>query len=437
MGTVGPIVGTVGARSELVRRLGREVVAALASLLNQDIGSFEPTVQPAAYQAYEAYNDGLTLYLREDHAEAARHFERAVAADSTFSRARLWAAQSHFLVSGGGDWSHHTKAESLIAPLVESREQLNRYERCRLEFVIALGRWNDASAFYDAARCMLDAAPGSDDAKREVANWAFWGLHRPGEAIQLYRELDPHRGLMKLWGGYWCQLSNAYHALGDYEGDLEVARQARQRRPESLDYFWHETRALAALGRLDEAAAIVDTMRSLSSREALGDWLRDVAHALREHGYHAGAHEFFGDAIAWYESQALNNEALRGGLAEVLYQAERWDEALPLYEELAAENPEVHTYLGALGRLAARRGEREEALRISERLRSARYPPIQAMLATLERAKIAALLGDREEAMTLTRAVAQIQHSSLRPRDIDFASLRDYPPFQELMRPKG
>jgi tetratricopeptide (TPR) repeat protein len=242
---------------------------------------------------------------------------------------------------------------------------------------------------------------------------------------------------MKLWGGYWCGLSNVYYALGDYEGDLEVARQARQRRPESLDYLWHETRALAALGRLDEAAAIVDTMRSLSSREALGDWLPDVAYALRDHGYHAGAHEFFDEAIAWYESQAPNNEALRGSLAEVLYQAERWDEALPLYEELAAENPEVPTYLGALGRLAARRGDRDEALRVSEELRSAQFTPIEMMSATLERAKIAALLGDREEAMTLTRAVGQIQHAAIRHRDIDFESLRDYPPFQELMRPKG
>jgi tetratricopeptide (TPR) repeat protein len=439
--TVGPVVGSLGAPSELVARLGGEVVAALAPLLDQDLGSWEPTAQPAAYEAYEAYNNGLTAYLRDGYSEAARHFERAVAADPAFSRAALWAAQSHFLLTGpagGADgWSHHAQAESLIAPLVESREQLSRYERCRLDFVIAVGRWNDGSAFYEAARCMLDAAPGSDDAKREVAIWAYWGLNRPGEAIQLYRELDPDRGLVKLWSNYWCHLSGAYHSLGDYEGDLEAARQALQRFPDSPHYLAHEVRALAALGRLDDVAAIVGTMRSLPSQERLGWWLYRAAYWLRWHGDHAAAHELFDEAIAWYESRVPNNEALRGNLAEVLYQAERWDDALQLYEELAEEYPHDLTYLGALGRLAARRGEREEALRISEGLRSARYPPIQAMFAMLERAKIAALLGDREEAMTLTRALGQVEHAFIRRLDIDFESLRDHPPFQELMRPKG
>jgi lipopolysaccharide biosynthesis regulator YciM len=36
-----------------------------------------------------------------------------------------------------------------------------------------------------------------------------------------------------------------------------------------------------------------------------------------------------------------------------------------LYEELAEEDPENTDYLAALGRLAARRGDRDQALRIS------------------------------------------------------------------------
>jgi hypothetical protein len=38
--------------------------------------------------------------------------------------------------------------------------------------------------------------------------------------------------------------------------------------------------------------------------------------------------------------------------------------------------------------------------------------------------------------MTLTRAIDQIRQGEIRHRDIDFGSLHDYPPFQELMRPR-
>jgi tRNA A-37 threonylcarbamoyl transferase component Bud32/tetratricopeptide (TPR) repeat protein len=443
LGTVGPVVGSIGARRELVGRLGQEVVAALAPLLDRDLRSWEPAVQPAAYEAYEAYNNGLEAYLAwGKEAEAARHFERAVAADPTFSRARLWAALSYFLLQGGpGGWSRYAKAESLIAPLVESRGQLSRYEGCRLDFVMAMGRWN-LPAGYEAARCMAHAAPGSDDAKREVALFAL-RLNRPGEAIELLRDLDPDRGLMKQWGegAYWGYLSVAYHRLGDYEGELEVVREGRQRYPGNLRLLSAEARAVAALGRLDDVAATLEAMRSLPSREALGwlGWhLGEVAVVLRTHGHRDAAHEFFDESIAWYQSRPQDTEESRWDLAWVLYQAERWGEAQRLYEELAEEYPENTTYLAALGKLAARRGDREDAVRISEELRSLGGTPQDTLWETLERAKIAAVLGDREEAMTLSQALDQrMADPWWLHGDIDFESLHDYPPFQEFLRPKG
>jgi tetratricopeptide (TPR) repeat protein len=433
LGTVGPVVGAIGARRELVARLGREVVAALASLLDREAGSWEPAVQPAAYEAYEAYHEGLEAYLRDDYAEAGRHFERAAAADPTFSRTTLWAAQSYFVVGWGPSLA---KAESLIAPLVESREQLSPYERCRLDFVMALGpRWN-VSAGYEAARCMAQAAPGSDDATREVAIFTV-RLNRPREAIEILRELDPDRGLMKQWWGYWRWLAQAYHLVGDYESEFEVAWEGRQRFPERLGL---EVPALAALGRLDDIAANLEARRSLPSQETLGGYLGYVALVLRTHGHRAAGHEVFDEAIAWHQSWPHDTEELRWELAWVLYDAERWDDALRLFEELAEEYPDDFWYLAPLGKLAARRGDREEAVRISEGFRSVEPPQLESN-ATLVRASIAALLGDREEAMTLLqqaidRGVPGDFWVSLH-RDIDFDSLHDYPPFQELIRPKG
>ncbi len=131
-----------------------------------------------------------------------------------------------------------------------------------------------------------------------------------------------------------------------------------------------------------------------------------------------------------------------------LYLAERWDEALLVCEELAQEFPENVTFLyllgenvtclGLLGRLAAKRGDRQAALRVSEELRSIENPGMWGTH-TLERARIAAVLEDRDDAMDLLRrAIDQGVYDGYGPhRDIDFESLRDYPPFRELLRPKG
>jgi len=70
---------------------------------------------------------------------------------------------------------------------------------------------------------------------------------------------------------------------------------------------------------------------------------------------------------------------------------------------------------GYLGLLAARHGDREEALRISERLDGMADPYDFGREEYLQ-ACIAAQLSDLDRAMTL---------------------LRDYPPFQEFIKPRG
>jgi tetratricopeptide (TPR) repeat protein len=438
--TVGPVGGVIGARSELVGRLGQEVVVALASLLGQDIGSWEPTVQPATYEAYEAYSQGLEAYFRNDWLEAGTLFERAVAADPTFHRARLWGAQSYTLLGyycGRRDLASYATAESLIAPLVERPEQLSRYERCRLNFVKALGPQGGLLASYEAARCMAQAAPGSDDARREQALFTIVS-NRPREGIELLRELDPDRGIMKQWWEYWVRLAGAYHMLGDYEGELEVSRQGRERFPERPFLLVLQARVFAALDRRDEVAATLDTMRSLDLQETRSGWFSLVADELRAHDHRDAAQEVLRELIKWSRSRPIDTEQQKADLAGWLYQAEQWDDAQEVYEELAEGHPENTEYLAALGRLAARNGNHDEASRISEVLRSSR-DPWQERVHTRLRARIAALVGDQMVSITLLRQYFEgcTGYGVWPHGDIDFESLRDYPPFQELMRPKG
>jgi tetratricopeptide (TPR) repeat protein len=328
------------------------------------------------------------------------------------------------------------KAESLIAPLLESPGELSRYERCKLDFVMG-GNVRDK---YEAVRCMTQEAPGSDAARGELVLFLI-RLNRPAEAIQIMRERDPDRGHNKQQGfGYWSTLSDAYHMLGDHERELEAARRGRERFPQSWSMLRHEAFALAGLGRLDDVAAVLEATRSLPPPQNLGWLFHDVAEELRVHGHRDKAREVLDEAIAWFQSRPNDTEGLRAGLGWALYGAERWDDAQRLFEGLAEEHPENTEYLVALGVLAARRGDREEAARISEELRSSSNPLV-ARQHRRYRAMIAAVLGEREEAMTLLQeyfdmglAVGWIRWVH---RNIDFEPLHDYPPFQEFMRPKG
>jgi len=436
METVGPIVGSLNEPSDLVARLADAVAATLASVLNEDIGSFEPREPPATYEAFEAYAEGLEAYQR-DWAEAAGDFERAASADPTFYRATLWAAQSYMLVAYmTDDWPIMLKAESLIAPLEESREKLSPYERCHLDLVIAMGMRPSTPDHYEAVRCMVREAPGSDNAKRELA-LALMRFNRPAEAIRIYQELHPDRGLMKRYAArYWMNLSYAYHMIRDHQRELEAARQGRRGFPGNARILQHEAIAFVALNRLDEVAEVVEAMRSLPTSDSLGARLLAVAAELRAHGHRDEAQEVADHAIVWLQRQPQQ----RAGLAWALYQAERWDDAQTLFEGLSQEDPEDTGYLAALGLLAARRSDRAEAERISEELRSSSNR-MEREVHTKSRARIAAVLGEQEKAMALLRDWFDMDPNwdgyMLTHSDIDFESLRDYPPFQEFMRPKG
>lgn len=82
-------------------------------------------------------------------------------------------------------------------------------------------------------------------------------------------------------------------------------------------------------------------------------------------------------------------------------------------------------------------GNKEEALKISKQLEDEKRPYLFGN-PTFWRARIAALLGDKESAVNLIRRAAKegYSYSSIHPCE-DFESLGDYPPYILRMKPKG
>ncbi len=141
-------------------------------------------------------------------------------------------------------------------------------------------------------------------------------------------------------------------------------------------------------------------------------------------------------AVAWLRGRPPEEaRRTRTLLARSLRMAERWDEATPIHETLARETPDELDCVGTLGILAAHRGGRAEALRVSEKLRRLERPYLLGKN-TLMRARIAAWLGEKDQAVDLLRtAFAEgLMHDIGPHRDMDLASLRGYPPFEELVK---
>jgi tetratricopeptide (TPR) repeat protein len=166
----------------------------------------------------------------------------------------------------------------------------------------------------------------------------------------------------------------------------------------------------------------------------------EAAQELRAHGYLNEGQEIADRAADWYKNRTLDDaesDIYRSDLAFALYIAEQWEKAKALFKELAEKNPDNVEYKGFLGRLAARGGDREGALKISEELQQIKRPYLFGYH-TYCRACIASLLGEPEQAVELLReAFAQgYAHGVYLHRDIDLEALREYPPFQELLWPK-
>jgi tetratricopeptide (TPR) repeat protein len=204
----------------------------------------------------------------------------------------------------------------------------------------------------------------------------------------------------------------------------------------------NEARALAAGGKIEEVKKVID--ESLLSRSSIGTAGRVMLAAARElrlRGYQEAFKDMAGRAVEWYRGRATGKEAAeeqRSELAAALYVSEQWEEAGALIEKLRSEKPDNIDYLGYGGALAARRGDKEGALKISEELKGIDRPYTFGAQ-TYWRARIAALLGMKEEAVALLRqSFAQGNYYSVFIiQEADLGPLRDYAPFRELMKPKG
>jgi Protein kinase domain len=438
-----PVVGSVANPLAAVEVVRQRVMSTLATLFNPKLAGWGAAAsQPPDYQAYQQFIEGLDRFARFDYLGARDHFDRAAAGDSTFSVAAIWSAAARL------NLGQHASADSVLRRLEASSRPLAPVDRSYAGWVAAVVRGNAVNAL-DAARELARLAPASD-ALFLVSQAAMYN-NRPREAVAAMEGLDPDRGLFRGTYVYAWDITSALHMLGEHRRELKEAVAGRRRSP-GLAGLSVEARALAALDRLDEARQRLDEGFQLPSQDRYtpGSVALLIAEELRAHGHEAAAREAVARAIAWYEAQAkqAGREGVVGHdlaieLVQAYFEAGRLDDARRLLEPylpVLHTAPEMERYMafGTLGTIAARQGNRAEALRIDSTLKASADGYMLGEM-TYQRARIHALLGDKEATLDLLRTafLQGIPDVLALHTDLAFASLRDDPGFQELMRPKG
>jgi tetratricopeptide (TPR) repeat protein/predicted Ser/Thr protein kinase len=450
IGALEPVVGDPGSPGECIERLPGQILPLLASHFDDRLVEQSSSIGHASsLLAWLAFKEGLDHYIggdgrpygRESNAAAIVDFYRASQLDSAYALPLIYAGIClHNLAFTYMVTERTSERDSISAVLVNRRNELSEYERCwcdwLAESVEARPGFNERK--YLLMKRAAEIAPGS----KAVYNYAVqaYRTNRPREAIVALESLDPERGPMRGFGSYFSWKMVTHHVLEEFEKELELVHKYREMYPDDPTVFrLEQVRALAAMGDILGLEEYLDECLKMSPTLLWtpADMMRRAASELMGHGHGTEkARELLNQAIQWYENEPGRTTPRKGRLASAFYQLGEWQRAQTLYEELVVDYPEIAGYQGSLGTLAARRGDREEALRISSLLENAEFSTVQNR--TYWRACIASLLNEKAEAVKLLEEAFNLGIEPIRAHvDMDLRPLHDYGPFQQLTRQKG
>ncbi len=429
LGAVEPVSGPVAAPMEALALLQQKVMGAVAASLGSmhEIGAQQ---QPPLYEAYREFIAGFELF-GTDNGGALRHFERAAEIDGAFAPPLLYAAYLRYL--RGDD----RKARDILRDLDTRREQLTPLARHFLDAETAYVEHR----YFEMLQTMRSAERlwPRDPLVNSWRSLAALKDNRPREVVETCDRMAVRPWPGHMLGAFWTQnLCTGLHQLGEYRRELEEARTGNRLHPEALRA--EELEALAALGRIQELHTVLDEILVVHDRLGdSGEILAFTAVELRAHGHREEAAKLADRATAWFQQHRGSGDGEPHGLVVgSLVLAERWEEAEQRLAERLTVQPDDVRALGELGVVEIRLGREGEARRIDGELAALQGPALFG-LALYHRARIAAQLGRREDAVALLRrasaegfAIGYAIH-----RDMALEPLRGDAGFEELTRPRG
>jgi len=427
----GPVTDPAAALEPLRLKLMGGLACAFDPMLKDYLATMK---EPPNFEAYREYIEGSKAFLRAEYPTAIEHLLRAAERDPNLNGALIVASVAY------NNQRQYAKADELAQKVEKSRADLSSAERVFLDWLQA-GLRGDLETQLRSARQLVSIQTSwiwnYQNALDATAN------NCPQEAVDVLARLNPYDEAYKDFSrNYWGVLTTAHHMLGNHKRELKEARRGRKQFPELLSLLSNEVRALAALGRTSDLQKLFDESRNLPPRSGYspGNIMLRAGRELRAPGYKEDSKQILNQALQWFESRPSEEKASpinRRDQATTFYILGKWEEAKALFEGLHRDVPDDINYLGYLGAVTVQMGDKEGALQISKQLEEDKRPYLFGN-PTYWRARIAALLGDKEGAVNLLRQATKqgYAYSTIHPTE-DFESLADYPPYVQLMKPKG
>lgn len=385
---------------------------------------------PRSLAAVREFNQGWELFSRRD-TTTARHFEKAFLLDTAWMLAALYRS----------DTLPPQQRDSFLAGLA-SRPGLSESDREMVGTFQAFWRadWPRAS---ELAGRRFAAQPGI---WQDAILYAYYA-GRPRAALEYFLRAD---SVTNTW--VWVVRTAAYalHHLGRHEEELKLALRMRERFPEnSIDYRTVEIMALAAVGDLEGVRRVVGEAEA--TPEIGEDWAGTRTYIagleLMAHGFEEAGRRVLASAVPFHQRLRKGYVVPPGPVRDIegviLLYLDRLEEADSMARERlqrVTTEADSAAIVQLLGQIAGRKGNQDLAMRYSAQL--ARLFPANAHgRIAFARATIAAELGDREGAVRLLEVARTAGHSGVihmeLHRNPSFASLRGYPPFDHLLKPRG
>ena len=405
------------------RTLGERIAVTLASRRDSLFANWSHAAElPNSWAGFQRMRLGIVAFVRGDTAEAGTLMREAAALDSTSAAPLVWEA---WMLSWRGD---SEGSGALLARVERPYRRLGGWERELSTFLAARNR-ADLPAAHTAGHRLLEAVPGSEWAL-VVANVPM-ALGRAREAADLSEPALRNPGWAREWPFATIPADQAYHALEDFQRELNIVRVARRRLPDSRLLLQQEVKALAGLGRLEELNVICDRAKQLRPEPQFVEW-QPCDQALLElasHG-HASAAQALARRLLPARVQGVESAPRRAMIHAGVYEwLGDWEEIGKAINGLAPLKADSAEYLRLLALVQASRGDRAGVTATLVATPDLGSDPYHL-------AGIAALLGDRDRAVDLLEQALQSGASRIPLHWAGpFDRLRGYYRFDALRRP--
>jgi tetratricopeptide (TPR) repeat protein len=423
------ISGSINNPMQLIEKVAGDIAGGLAYHFKiQDIHVIS---KPPNQQAYREYLTGLE-YFGQDYEKAMHHFILSAKSDSLFVMPRFFIASAFM---NRGDYS---KADSIFQAINDERVRLSPFERHMLNFHRAFLVGNNIECLRSLQ--LAELISPADQILNYLIGLVANRLNKPALTVETYAKhnyayLHHNNYILGAWR--LSVLATAFHLLGEYDKELIEAMKGQQYYPDRLWFYAVETHVYAVSGKTGEIDKVIEKCRSVTAKEnSEGEVIMQAALELSAHGYPQEAKKYFPMVVEWYRNHPEGEDALEY-LGDALYHAGNYEEAQQIFQKLTAEFPDKPEFIGYLGVIAARMGDKGNADKYAEELRhlNGRYLFGRH---TFWRARIAALLNEPGKAVNLlNESFAQGNRFGIYiHQTIDFAPLHSYEPYMELLKPK-